>query len=92
MPPRSGKWEGCLQSTGLLGVLEVTDIPNVHDREAVERGASLEALVTLVVHEEELLVHLVVDPALVSVVDYESNVLAHIKCKLWRKTGLTSEV
>lgn len=56
---------GTLVKSGLLGVLEITDIPDVGDGVAVGGGAGKLVLVVLVVHEEPLLVVDIVNPALV---------------------------
>jgi hypothetical protein len=56
-----------LEETGLLGVLEITDVPEVGDGVAVGAGTDTIVLVVLVIEDEELLPGGVGDPALVGV-------------------------
>jgi hypothetical protein len=58
---------GSLVVAGLLGVLEVTNIPDEGGGVAVGSGATAVVLVVLVVQDEELLVLGVENPALVGV-------------------------
>lgn len=58
---------GSLVVTGLLGVLEVADVPDKGGSVTVGTGAAAVVLIVLVVKDEELLVLGVEDPALVGV-------------------------
>ena len=53
--------------TGLLGVLEVTDVPDEGSRVTVGSRAAAIVLVILIVHDKVLLVLLVEHPSLMSV-------------------------
>lgn len=48
--------------------LGFSNVPDVHDGKAVKGWPGLEPLIALIVHEEELLVHWVVDLALMGVI------------------------
>jgi hypothetical protein len=58
---------GVLVVASLLGVLEVTDVPDERGGVAVGAGAAAVNLVVLVIHDEELLVLGVENPALMGV-------------------------
>lgn len=59
--------DGSLVETSLLGVLEVTDVPDVGHRVLVLSRAVGTELINLVIHDEKLLPLSVEDPTLVSV-------------------------
>jgi hypothetical protein len=56
-----------LERTSLLGVLEITDVPDESDGKAGLRRAVATGFIELIVHDEELLVVDVKNPALMSV-------------------------
>lgn len=58
---------GVLEETGLLGLLEITDVPDESNGVTVGARASTVSLVELIVEDKELLVLGVKNPALVSV-------------------------
>lgn len=58
---------GVLEETGLLGVLEIADVPDESNGVTVGARASSVSLVELIVEDKELLVLSVENPALVSV-------------------------